>query len=61
MGRRVRSFMTNGRIIIARSVFYMIPALQRVLHALRSMISGLMNRIDELGFQLAKRLPADDR
>ena len=52
--------MTNGRIIIARSVFYLIPLLQRMLFALRRMISGLMNRIDDLGFQLAKKLPADD-
>ena len=53
--------MNNGRIIIAGSVFLLIPSLQRFLHALRSMIGGLMDRIDALAFHLAKKLPADDR
>lgn len=52
--------MANGSFIMARTVFFLIPPLQRILHALRETIGRLMNRIDALAFDLAKQLPIEE-
>ncbi|GEM_PF-3809414 len=48
--------MANGSFIMARTVFFLIPPLQRILHALREAIGKWMSRIDALAFDLAKQL-----